>query len=113
MILEQRKRGSAIIVDIIGEIKKPQGSNELDVLLKQLLEKGNKRIGLNMSQVTYLDSGAISSIITTYKKLKKKGEMFIVEPSPDVIDIITLLELNSIINIYRSEEELDHHLKSQ
>lgn len=107
MEIRQRKKGSLIILDLSGDIKKPQGTNELDAQLCELVESGHKKIVLNMSKVGYLDSGTVGTIIATYKKIKDSGDLIIVEPSQEVFDIITLVGMDSIIKIYQSEEELE------
>ncbi len=75
--------------------------------IERLLGAGQKFIGVNFSDASYLYSGAISILITCYRMIKEKnGSLCIIEPQPRVHELLAQMNIDSLIDIYKSEEEM-------
>jgi stage II sporulation protein AA (anti-sigma F factor antagonist) len=100
------------IVDIIGKIDRLKDSIVLKSHINTLLEKNIQKIALNLSQVTYLDSGALNVLIYCHNMLKKKdGKLVIIRTNEYVKDVLDVVGLNKLVKIYGTEEEFENDTK--
>ncbi len=83
---------------------------ELDQAIIQEIDRGNRRILLDLSAVSYISSGGLRVILATAKKLKSPGDKFgLCSLSPEVFKIMKLAGLTSIFSIYPDEGEALAH----
>jgi anti-anti-sigma factor len=80
---------------------------ELQDLINGYLNRGKINIAISFSDASYIYSGAIRVIINCHKMINARGgELCIIEPNPRLFDILEILNINRVINIYQSEELL-------
>ena len=109
MNIKAKKKGKYTIIDIRGKINRLQDSLNLKALFQELLAKDEKKIILNLENVTYLDSGALNVIIYIYNSLlKKNGKLVIISPTEFVKDTLEVVGINRIIKIYNTEEDFEN-----
>lgn len=107
-----RENNKFSIIDVVGKIDRLKDSIILKSYINTLLEKNVKKIALNLSQVTYLDSGALNVLIYCHNTLKKRdGVLVIIEPNEYVKDVFDVVGLNKLVTIYSTEEEFEHDTK--
>ncbi len=95
------------IVTIEEPLKVIADLTELKTEIERMLKEGEKRIGVNFSDASYLYSGAISILITCYRMVKEKdGDLCIIEPHPRIHELLTRMNIDSLIDIYKSEQEM-------
>jgi anti-sigma B factor antagonist len=95
------------IVDIVGHID--LGSSP--ALRKTLLEclKGSSRMAANLSQVKYIDSSGIASLLEVLKAARDKQKKFLlIGLTPGVREVLQLTRLTGVFEIYETEEEAIH-----
>lgn len=63
--------------------------------------KKHKKIALNLAGVTYMSSAGLRALVSA----KKKGEIRIIAPSSRVSEVLDLAGLNSLFDIYDSNED--------
>lgn len=98
------------ILDISGRIDRMSDSVKLKSNIDKLLEKNKKDVILNLSKVTYLDSGALNVIISVRNNLEKEGNVLkLLSPNEYVKDVIEVVGLHKVIKIYYSEKELEEN----
>lgn len=111
MDLGGSEKGIYFVVDIAGKIDRLKDSIVLKSYINTLVEKGHVAIALNLSKVTYLDSGALNVFIYCHETLKKKGgRLVLIEPSEYVRDVLEVLGLTKLVKIFPSQEEFNHAL---
>jgi len=107
-----REQNSFHIIDVVGKIDRLKDSIILKSYVNTLLEKNVLKIALNLSQVTYLDSGALNVLIYSHNTLKKRdGLLVIIEPNEYVKDVLDVVGLNKLVKIYSTEEEFENETK--
>ena len=100
------------VIDVVGKIDRLKDSIILKSYINTLLDKNVTNIALNLSQVTYLDSGALNVLIYCHNTLKKReGVLVIIEPNEYVKDVFDVVGLNKLVSIYATEEEFDNETK--
>jgi len=102
-----RQKHGFHIVDVIGKIDRLKDSIVLKSYVTTLIEeKGATRIALNLSDVVYLDSGALNVLIFSQSRLQKVGGMLvIISPGEYVSDVLNVVGFDKLITIYSSEKE--------
>jgi anti-anti-sigma factor len=105
--------GSFFIVSIAGKIDRLKDSIVLKSYLNTALEKGAVNIAINLSKVTYLDSGALNVLIYGHDAATKKGgKLVLIEPNEYVNDVLNVVGLNKLVKIYSTEEDFANAIKT-
>ncbi|MFP4521721.1 MAG: STAS domain-containing protein [Fibrobacterota bacterium] len=106
MELAVREQKGCKIIDIDGKIDRLRDSITLKSFVNTLLEEENYRIVLNLSKVSYMDSGALNVLVYCRNVIHRKdGILVIVEPNEYVFDVLKVVGIEKIIRIYKTEEE--------
>ncbi len=104
-----REKKNFHVIDVVGKIDRLKDSIVLKSYINTLLEKETSNIALNLAQVTYLDSGALNVLIYCHNQVKKKdGSLVLIEPNEYVRDVLEVVGLNKLVQIYSSEEDFDN-----
>jgi anti-sigma B factor antagonist len=113
MDIASSEKGKFVVVDIVGKIDRLKDSIVLKSFINTLIEKERTAIALNLSQVTYLDSGALNVLIYANEALAKKGgHLALIEPNEYVKDVLEVVGLSKVVKIYSSQEDFKHALKN-
>jgi anti-anti-sigma factor len=81
--------------------------SELKFLIEGYLGQGKRHIAVNFPSAAYIYSGAIAVLVDTYKKIRnEKGVLCIIEPNEDILGILRFLNLDKLITICKSEDDL-------
>ena len=114
MEIAGREKFGCQIVDIIGKIDRLKDSIVLKSYVNTLIEKKLYQIALNLSKVTYLDSGALNVVIYCHNTLKKlNGKLVLIEPNEYVKDVLDVVGLTKLVTIHPTESEFEHALKQK
>lgn len=98
--------GDAVNVAVRGEIDL-HNSPELRTALLDILTKAKpRRLVINLSQVSYMDSSAIAVLVETLQKLRKQGgKIWLTALQPRVRQLLEIARLDTIFGIADSDEE--------
>lgn len=104
--ITERRNGLITILDLDGKIQLGEDSAELHKELRFLVEKGEKKILLNLAKVSYIDSSGLGELVSGYSTLlKSEGELKLFNLSDKVHGLMTLTKLLTIFDIYENEAE--------
>jgi anti-sigma B factor antagonist len=79
---------------------------DLDEALKNLTNEGRSNLVLDLSQVDYMSSAGLRSLVSTLRDCKRRGgDVRLATPSARVSDVLSLAGLDSIFQIYTSTTE--------
>ena len=97
------------VVQLVGKIDRLKDSIVLKSYVNTLVDKNQTSIALNLSEVTYLDSGALNVLIYSHNTLKKKGgSLVLIEPNEYVKDVLEVVGLDKLVKIFATKEEFEH-----
>jgi len=100
-----RQLGMVTIVDIRGRFTLIEGEAIHD-LLTDLFNAGNKRVLLNLRDVSYLDSSGVGQLVRSLCTARKSsGELKAVDLSPRVHEVLKLTNLQSLFSDFADEQE--------
>ena len=104
--ITERQNGLITILDLDGKIKLGEGSAELHKELGRLVEKGERKILLNLANVSHIDSSGLGELFTGYNTLQKTGgELKLFNLSDKVHGLMTVTRLLTVFDIYENEAE--------
>jgi anti-sigma B factor antagonist len=102
--ITERQNSDLIILDLDGKIKLGDGCSELHSALRLLIDKGEKRVLLNLEKVSYIDSSGLGELVGGYAAFKRiGGEMKLLHLSQSVHQIMTLTKLLTVFDVYENE----------
>ncbi|MDR0330330.1 MAG: STAS domain-containing protein [Chitinispirillales bacterium] len=106
MDIGRRGEHGLCIVDVVGKIDRLTDSNAMRAYIASLAENNEKMIAINLSQVTYMDSGALNVLVHIRNVVVKLGgELVLIQPNEYVYDVLHVVGFDKIITIYSSEKE--------
>ena len=71
--LNTRQVGDVSVVDVAGRITLGEGSSALRDALRGMVANGHKKILLNMSEVSYIDSSGIGELVSGFTSVTNSG----------------------------------------
>jgi len=104
--IETRKKGDVIIVDFQGRLAVGVGDELLPRLVEQLLNEGNKKILLNLSDMDYIDSNGLGELVQSLKTSKRFGaSLRLLKPQDRVRKTLRLTNLLPMFSVYETEAD--------
>jgi anti-sigma B factor antagonist len=74
--------------------------SEIKEVLFDIIEKGNRRLIMDMSRVEYIDSSGLGVLVSVLKKVKHaEGKLVLISPKSSVKQILSLTNLDKVFNI--------------
>jgi len=103
--IEERHVGEVVVLDVGGNLD-VTAAPQLRVKLESLIRFGHNKIVLNFSNVTFIDSTGVGSLMHGLKMINPAaGGIKVVGLSPRNYNVFSVLELDEVIPIMKSEEQ--------
>jgi len=99
-----RQVDGVTIVDLSGRITLGEGSVVLRDTIRDLIGKGNKKILLNLGDVTYIDSSGIGELVSAFTAVRREnGELKLLNLTKKVHDLLQITKLYTVFDIKDDE----------
>jgi anti-sigma B factor antagonist len=99
-----RQVDGVTIMDLSGRITLGEGSVVLRDAVRELLGKGQKRILLNLGNVSYIDSSGIGELVSAYTTVRNQGgELKLLNLTKKVHDLLQITKLYTVFDIKDDE----------
>jgi anti-sigma B factor antagonist len=108
MALELAKRvsGDVTIIDIRGRCTLGDETEYLDRDLKKAIDDGSRKLLLNLTELSQIDSTGVSIIVATYVSLRRlKGEVKLLHPTGRVQTVLAITHLLQVIPNFDEEDK--------
>jgi anti-sigma B factor antagonist len=100
-----REISSVTVVDLSGRITLGEGSAMLREMVRDLLNKGQKRIVLNLADVSYIDSSGIGELVSGYTTVRNQGgELKLLNLTKKVHDLLQITKLFTVFDVHSDEQ---------
>ena len=104
--ITERRSGSVTVLDLQGNIRLGEGNIELHNILRFLVEKGERRILLNLADVSYIDSSGLGELVAGFATLQKNGgELKILHLTGRVHELMVITKLLTVFEVFDNEQE--------
>ncbi len=99
-----RQVDGVTIVDLSGRITLGEGSVVLRDTIKDLLGKGQKKILLNLGDVSYIDSSGIGELVSAFTSVRNQGgELKLLHLTKKVHDLLQITKLYTVFDVRDDE----------
>ncbi len=99
-----RQVDGVTIVDLSGRITLGEGSTLLRDIVREMIAKGNKKILLNLGDVTYIDSSGIGELVSAFTTVRNGGgELKLLNLTKKVHDLLQITKLYTVFDIRDDE----------
>ncbi len=99
-----RQMSGVTIVDLSGQIKLGAGSATLRDTVKDLVGQGQKKILLNLAEISYIDSSGLGELISAYTSVKHQGgELKLLHLTKKVHDLLQITKLYTVFDVMDDE----------
>jgi anti-sigma B factor antagonist len=99
-----RKVENVTIVDLSGRITLGEGSVVLRDTIRDLIGKGDKKILLNLGEVTYIDSSGIGELVSAFTTVRNQGgELKLLNLTKKVHDLLQITKLYTVFDVKDDE----------
>jgi anti-sigma B factor antagonist len=93
-----------LIIDVVGRITLGEGNVMLRDLVRDLTDKGTKRVVLNLAEVNYIDSSGVGELVKTHTTIHNKGgQLKLASLNRRVHDLIEMTRLSAVFDIHEDE----------
>ena len=105
MDIKERVVDGVSVLDLSGKIVLGEGDLQVKERIKELLSDGQKRILLNLGDVSYIDSAGLGSLISAYATVKREGgQLKLVNLTKRVQDLLAITKLITVFDTYDDEK---------
>jgi anti-sigma B factor antagonist len=92
------------VVDLSGRITLGEGSVVLRDTVRDLLAKGDRKMLLNLGEVTYIDSSGIGELVSAFTTVRNQGgELKLLNLTKKVHDLLQITKLYTVFDVKDDE----------
>ena len=104
LYINERRIEDVTVLDLKGRIRITGRARGLHKSIRSLVEKGQTRILLNLSQVTHMDSSGLDELVASCVTAGNKGgEIKLLHLTEQMREVITTANLLALFDIYDNE----------
>jgi anti-sigma B factor antagonist len=102
--LNVRQVGDISVVDVAGRITLGEGSSTLRDSLREMVGNGQKKILLNLGEVSYIDSSGIGELVSGFTTVTNSGgQLQLLNLTKRVKDLLQITKLYTVFDVHDSE----------
>ncbi|HEV2800226.1 MAG TPA: STAS domain-containing protein [Pyrinomonadaceae bacterium] len=100
----ERQAGDVTVLDMSGKITIGEGSVALRSAIRRLIDEGKKKILLNLSQVSYVDSSGIGEFVASFTAIGREGgQLKLLNLTQKIQDLLAITKLLTVFDTYDDE----------
>lgn len=104
MKANSRKVEGVNIIDLSGRITIGEGTMVLKEVVRNLLQKPEKNILLNLAEVSYIDSSGIGELVSSFTTVGKQGgKLKLLSLTKKVHDLLSITKLLTVFEVFDDE----------
>ncbi len=104
--LTSRQVGDVTVIDAAGRITLGEGASAFRNAIRDLVAKGNKKVLLNLGEVSYIDSSGIGELVSGFTTVTNSGgQLKLVGLSKRVKDLLQITKLYTVFEVFDDETE--------
>lgn len=99
-----RQVGDVTVIDAAGRITLGEGSSAFRDTIKDLVTKGDKKVLLNLSEVSYIDSSGIGELVSGFTTISNAGgRLKLLGLTKRVQDLLQITKLYTVFEVFDDE----------
>lgn len=102
--LTTRQVGDVSVMDAAGRITLGEGSSVFRETLRELVAKGQKKVLLNLADVSYIDSSGIGELVSGFTSVTNQGgQLKLLNLNKRVQDLLQITKLYTVFEVFEDE----------
>jgi anti-sigma B factor antagonist len=102
--ISTRQVGDVTVIDAAGRITLGEGASAFRDTVRDLTAKGDKKILLNLSDVSYIDSSGIGEMVSGFTTVTNhEGQLKLLGLSKRVKDLLQITKLYTVFEVFDDE----------
>ena len=102
--LTTRQVGDVTVMDVAGRITLGEGSSVLRDAMRDLVSKNQKKILLNLGEVSYIDSSGIGELVSGFTTVTNGGgALKLLNLNKRVKDLLQITKLYTVFDVHEDE----------
>jgi anti-sigma B factor antagonist len=102
--INTRQVGDVTVVDVSGRITLGDGATMFRDTVRDLASKGNKKLLLNLAEVSYIDSSGIGEMVSVYTSVTGQGgQVKLLNLTKRVKDLLQITKLYTVFEVFDDE----------
>ena len=102
--LTTRQVGDVTVIDVAGRITLGEGSSVLRDALRDLVSKNQKKVLLNLGEVSYIDSSGIGELVSGFTTVTNSGgALKLLNLNKRVKDLLQITKLYTVFDVHEDE----------
>jgi anti-sigma B factor antagonist len=99
-----RQMGTVTVIDLSGKIVLGDGSSLLRETVKDLASRGQKKLLLNLADVSYIDSSGLGALVASFTTIKgQEGQIKLLKLTSKVHDLLQITKLLTVFDVFTDE----------
>ena len=99
-----RQVGDVTVMDMTGRIVLGEGSTALREALRDLVTHGDKKILLNLGDVSYIDSSGVGELVAGFTTVTNRGgQLKLLNLAKRVQDLLQITKLYTVFEVHDNE----------
>lgn len=102
--LTPRKVGDVTVIDAVGRITLGEASSTFRDTIRELVSKGEKKLLLNLAEVSYIDSSGIGELVSAYTTVTNQGgQLKLLNLTKRIQDLLQITKLYTVFEVFDNE----------
>ena len=102
--LSTRQVGDVSVIDVAGRITLGEGSSALRDAVRDMINKNQKKILLNLGEVNYIDSSGIGELVSGFTTVTNSGgQLKLLNLNKRVKDLLQITKLYTVFDVHEDE----------
>jgi anti-sigma B factor antagonist len=102
--LTTRQVGDVTVVDAVGRITLGEGASTFRDTIRSLASSGNKKMLLNLAEVSYIDSSGIGEMVSGFTTVTNQGgSVKLLNLTKRVKDLLQITKLYTVFEVFDDE----------
>jgi anti-sigma B factor antagonist len=99
-----RKVGDVTVIDAVGRITLGEGSSSFRDTVRDLVAKGDKKLLLNLADVSYIDSSGIGELVSAFTTVTNQGgHLKLLQLTKRIQDLLQITKLYTVFEVHDDE----------
>jgi anti-sigma B factor antagonist len=104
--LTTRQVGDVTVIDAVGRITLGEGASTFRDTIRDMASGGHKKVLLNLSEVSYIDSSGIGELVSGFTTVTNHGGILkLLGLSKRVKDLLQITKLYTVFEVFDDEAE--------
>ena len=102
--LTTRQVGDVTVVDAVGRITLGEGASTFRDTIRDLVSNGQKKLLLNLAEVSYIDSSGIGEMVSGFTTVTNQGgQVKLLNLTKRVKDLLQITKLYTVFEVFEDE----------